>query len=168
MLALDAAPHVASLGCADSHRRRGRRHHRVPHALHHAVQAAGIADDAVGAGRADDGADSYRGRGWAVSAMGRTARQPVAALVDARAGAAGAHSLRRRRVLRTAEPLRVDVQSAEAARYVDAGKATFVHDDDIVMAVNIRGAAVAYPILQLGYHHIVNDVVSGEPIVATY
>jgi len=52
--------------------------------------------------------------------------------------------------------------------YVDAAKATFVHNDDIVMAVNIRGAAVAYPILQLGYHHIVNDVVSGEPIVATY
>jgi hypothetical protein len=52
--------------------------------------------------------------------------------------------------------------------YVDAAKATFVHNDDIVMAVNIRGASVAYPILQLGYHHIVNDVVSGEPIVATY
>jgi len=52
--------------------------------------------------------------------------------------------------------------------YVDAAKASFVHNDDIVMAVNIKGTAVAYPILQLGYHHIVNDVVSGEPIVATY
>jgi hypothetical protein len=36
------------------------------------------------------------------------------------------------------------------------------------MAVNIKGQAVAYPVLQLAYHHVVNDVVAGEPIVATY
>lgn len=52
--------------------------------------------------------------------------------------------------------------------YVDAAKATFVHGDDVVMAVNIKGTAVAYPILQMGYHHVVNDIIAGEPIVATY
>ena len=52
--------------------------------------------------------------------------------------------------------------------YVDRRQSDLRPRDDVVMAVNIRGAAVAYPILQLGYHHIVNDVVSGEPIVATY
>ena len=52
--------------------------------------------------------------------------------------------------------------------YVEAAKASFVHNDDIVMAVRINGAAVAYPILQLGYHHVVNDIVAGTPIVATY
>ena len=36
------------------------------------------------------------------------------------------------------------------------------------MAVKIKGQAVAYPILQLAYHHIANDIVAGEPIVATY
>jgi hypothetical protein len=51
---------------------------------------------------------------------------------------------------------------------VAASKASFVHDDDVVMAVKIKGQAVAYPILQLAYHHVANDIVAGEPIVATY
>jgi hypothetical protein len=55
-----------------------------------------------------------------------------------------------------------------APQFVDASKASFVHKDDVVMAVSIKGQAVAYPVLQLAYHHIVNDVVAGEPIVATY
>ena len=36
------------------------------------------------------------------------------------------------------------------------------------MAVARDGAAVAYPIRQLAYHHVVNDIVAGEPIAATY
>jgi hypothetical protein len=55
-----------------------------------------------------------------------------------------------------------------APQFVEPSKATFVHDDDVVMAVKIKGQAVAYPILQLAYHHIANDIVAGEPIVATY
>ena len=52
--------------------------------------------------------------------------------------------------------------------HVDAAKATFVQSDDLVMAVARDGAAIAYPIRQLAYHHIANDLVAGEPIVATY
>lgn len=52
--------------------------------------------------------------------------------------------------------------------HVDAAKATFVKPDDLVMAVVRQGVAIAYPIRQLGYHHIANDLVAGEPIVATY
>ena len=52
--------------------------------------------------------------------------------------------------------------------FVDASKAAFVKDADVVMAVKIKGQAVAYPILQLAYHHIANDIVAGEPVVATY
>ena len=37
-----------------------------------------------------------------------------------------------------------------------------------VVAVNIGETARAYPIRILSYHHIVNDVVGGTPIVATY
>jgi hypothetical protein len=53
-------------------------------------------------------------------------------------------------------------------RYVEAAKAKFVQPDDIVMAVRVGGETVAYPIRQLGYHHIVNDVIGKAPIVATY
>lgn len=52
--------------------------------------------------------------------------------------------------------------------YSDAAKATFVHDTDVVMAIVVGKQAVAYQILQLAYHHLVNDVVAGEPVVATY
>jgi hypothetical protein len=37
-----------------------------------------------------------------------------------------------------------------------------------VIAVNIGGAARAYPVRIMAYHHIVNDTLAGFPIVATY
>jgi len=52
--------------------------------------------------------------------------------------------------------------------FVGAGEADFVADDDMVMAVKINGEAVAYPIRQMGYHHVVQDVIGGTPITATY
>jgi hypothetical protein len=39
---------------------------------------------------------------------------------------------------------------------------------EMVIAVKVNGAARAYPIRSMSYHHIFNDVVAGEPIVATY
>jgi hypothetical protein len=39
---------------------------------------------------------------------------------------------------------------------------------EMVMAVRLGGEARAYPIRIVSYHHIVNDVVGGLPIVATY
>ena len=39
---------------------------------------------------------------------------------------------------------------------------------EMVIAVKVNGAARAYPIRSMSYHHIYNDVVAGEPIVATY
>ncbi len=52
--------------------------------------------------------------------------------------------------------------------YVSAAKATFVEDQDLVLAVARNGEAAAYPIRQLAYHHIVHDSVGGVPIVVTY
>jgi hypothetical protein len=52
-------------------------------------------------------------------------------------------------------------------RFVPAARAD-LRPNDMVMAVSINGDARAYPVLQLAYHHIVNDVVSGVPIAATY
>jgi len=40
--------------------------------------------------------------------------------------------------------------------------------DEKVIAVAIGGAARAYPVRGMSYHHVVNDEVGGVPIVATY
>ena len=52
--------------------------------------------------------------------------------------------------------------------YAQSAAATFVNDDDRVMAVTIGGESAAYPIRIMAYHHLVGDTVGGNPIVATY
>lgn len=54
------------------------------------------------------------------------------------------------------------------AAYARADAAMFVDDGDLVMAVARNGEAVAYPIRQLAYHHLVQDTVGRVPIVVTY
>jgi hypothetical protein len=39
---------------------------------------------------------------------------------------------------------------------------------DMLLAVDLNGQARAYPIRYLGYHHIINDIVGGQPIAITY
>jgi hypothetical protein len=43
-----------------------------------------------------------------------------------------------------------------------------IDKDDKLIVVKIGGTARAYPIRTMGYHHVVNDVVGGTAIVATY
>ena len=52
--------------------------------------------------------------------------------------------------------------------YAKVSEVDFVKDDEMVMAVEINGESVAYPVLQMAYHHVVQDVVGGKPITATY
>jgi hypothetical protein len=52
--------------------------------------------------------------------------------------------------------------------YATVSDANFIKDDEMVLAVKINNEAVAYPILQMAYHHVVADVVGGQPITATY
>jgi len=54
------------------------------------------------------------------------------------------------------------------ASYSKLNDVTFIDDTDIVMAIENNGEAVAYPIRFMAYHHVVQDVVGGTPIVATY
>jgi hypothetical protein len=54
------------------------------------------------------------------------------------------------------------------AQYSNVVETDFVGETDKVIAIEINEDAVAYPVLQIAYHHIVNDVVGGTPIVATY
>jgi hypothetical protein len=56
----------------------------------------------------------------------------------------------------------------EQTAFAGASETDFVADDDMVMAVEINGESVAYPVRQMAYHHIVQDVVGGKPITATY
>jgi Protein of unknown function (DUF3179) len=52
--------------------------------------------------------------------------------------------------------------------YARSGEADFLNDADMVLAVEIKGEAVAYPVRLMAYHHVVADTVGGTPIVATY
>lgn len=52
--------------------------------------------------------------------------------------------------------------------FVSASNADFVTDNEMVLAVNINGDAAAFPVRQMAYHHVVQDVVGGMPITATY
>ena len=51
---------------------------------------------------------------------------------------------------------------------VAAASESKLDDKEMVIAVKVNGSARAYPIRSMSYHHIFNDVVAGEPIVATY
>ena len=54
------------------------------------------------------------------------------------------------------------------AGFVRAASADFVRREDMVLAVAVNGDAVAYPVNQLAYHHVVEDAIGKVPIVATY
>ena len=52
--------------------------------------------------------------------------------------------------------------------YARVDAASFVDAADLVLAVALNGEAAAYPVRQLAYHHLVQDVVGRVPIVVTY
>ena len=56
----------------------------------------------------------------------------------------------------------------ENTKFAKVGETDFVAADDMVLAVKINGDAAAFPVRQMAYHHIAQDVVGGTPITATY
>src|ERR1051326_146135 len=52
--------------------------------------------------------------------------------------------------------------------YAKPADVSIINDADMVLAVENGGEAVAYPVRLMAYHHVVQDTVGGEPIVATY
>jgi len=52
--------------------------------------------------------------------------------------------------------------------FAQAAEAGWVAAEDPVLAVVLNGEAAAYPVRQIAYHHIVQDVVGGVPIAVTY
>ena len=55
--------------------------------------------------------------------------------------------------------------NAGFARVNDAG---FVSEGDMVLAVELNGDAAAYPVRQIAYHHVVQDIIGGIPVLVTY
>jgi thiol:disulfide interchange protein len=55
-----------------------------------------------------------------------------------------------------------------ATRSAPAAEAGWVEEKDPVLAVAMNGEAAAYPVRQVAYHHIVQDVVGGVPVAVTY
>lgn len=49
-----------------------------------------------------------------------------------------------------------------------AAEAGWVEGKDPVLAITLNGEAAAYPVRQIAYHHIVQDVVGGVPVAVTY
>ena len=43
-----------------------------------------------------------------------------------------------------------------------------VDTKEMILAVKLGGEARAYPISQMAYHHVLNDLVAGAPIAVTY
>jgi Protein of unknown function (DUF3179) len=49
-----------------------------------------------------------------------------------------------------------------------AAAASFVAPGDPVLAIQLDGEEVAYPIRQVAFHHVVEDVVGDTPLIVTY
>ncbi len=51
---------------------------------------------------------------------------------------------------------------------VPASEADWMADDDLVLGAVQNGAARAYPIFMLRFHHVANDELGGEPYLVTF
>jgi hypothetical protein len=56
----------------------------------------------------------------------------------------------------------------ESARFARVAETDFIADDEMVLSVSIGDDAAAFPVRWMAYHHVVQDVVGGTPITATY
>ncbi|WP_171110295.1 MULTISPECIES: DUF3179 domain-containing protein [Streptomyces] len=60
------------------------------------------------------------------------------------------------------------IPSVDRPRFVPAGDADFLTDDEPVFGLEHRGEVRAYPQQVLVWHEIVNDIVGDEPLAITY
>jgi hypothetical protein len=65
-------------------------------------------------------------------------------------------------------PRRDCIPSIDKPTFVSATQASFLKDDDIVIAVAMEGEARAYPIRILVRHELVNDTIGRKPILVSY
>jgi len=60
------------------------------------------------------------------------------------------------------------IPSIDNPKYVTVAEATHVDDDDVVLALSLKGYHRAWPARILDQHEIVNDVIAGMPIAITW
>jgi hypothetical protein len=65
-------------------------------------------------------------------------------------------------------PARDCIPSIDQPGFVAAEQADFLAGDDLVLAIEHRGEARAYPTRILDRHEIVNDVIGGDPVAITW
>jgi hypothetical protein len=70
--------------------------------------------------------------------------------------------------IREGGPLRDQIRSVDAPKFVELPQATWVARETEVLGVVVGGEARAYPVRMLDYHQIVNDVIGDVPIAVTY
>ena len=52
--------------------------------------------------------------------------------------------------------------------FLTVEEASYLADDDLVLGLEWQGAARAYPIAMVTFHHVVNDTIEGTPLLITY
>jgi len=60
------------------------------------------------------------------------------------------------------------IRSIDRPKYVTAAEADHVAEDDIVLALSLKGYHRAWPAKILDQHEIVNDIIAGTPIAITW
>lgn len=55
-----------------------------------------------------------------------------------------------------------------SSSYVQLSDVDYMKADDLVLAVNMDDQTLIYPVGIVGYHHILNEQLTGEPFVVTY
>lgn len=60
------------------------------------------------------------------------------------------------------------IPAIDAPTFVDARAATYLTDDDLVLALQVGRSKRAYPVRLLNYHEIVNDTIEGKPVAITF
>ena len=65
-------------------------------------------------------------------------------------------------------PRKDGIHTVDAPEFSHIGEASWVGRDTEVLGVEVGGDTRAYPVRMMEYHQIVNDVVGGVPIAATY
>ncbi|HSH22731.1 MAG TPA: DUF3179 domain-containing protein [Acidimicrobiales bacterium] len=70
--------------------------------------------------------------------------------------------------LRAGGPPPDGIPSVDEPTFLRAGDASFLADDEPVLALEVGREARAYPVQILTWHEIVNDTVAGVPVAVTY
>lgn len=51
---------------------------------------------------------------------------------------------------------------------LSASEADYLSEDALIMGISQNGESRAYPVAMARYHHVINDVVGGQPVTVTY